>query len=244
MLEAPEFSKRLFFPPARISPVPPSAEDHFVKVDGASLHVRVHGKERRGLVLLFHGNGEVVSDWDPAASRFAALGYRFAVVDYRGYGRSTGAPQMAHLIGDARPVYDYVGGLGLPIVLMGRSLGSAAAWEIAGSSPPGLAGLVIDSGFSDVDAFVRRRGFEPSALLAEERALIDPLPKIARTHVPTLLLHGEQDRVIAIEDAERAFEALSADESRLARIAMRGHNDIGLDSEYWQALIHFLNARA
>lgn len=224
---------------------PPSAEEHFVDADGASLHVRVHGEARQRLVLLFHGNGEVVSDWDAAAPRFTALGYRFAVVEYRGYGQSTGSPHMPNLIGDARLVYEYVRTLDSPsLIVMGRSLGSAAAWEIAANSPPGLLGLVIDSGFADVDAFVRRRGFEPSALSVRERELIDPLPKIARTRVPTLLLHGEQDRVISIYEAERVHEAFGGDACRLARIAMRGHNDIGLDSGYWQALSSFLSALA
>ncbi len=246
MLDDPEFSRRLFFPRNEVIPAPSGAEDHVVPVDGATLHLRVHPVrgEARGLVLLFHGNGEVVSDWDRAAPSFAAHGYRFAVIDYRGYGASTGTPHMASVIHDARAAYAYVRRLGNERhIVMGRSLGSAAAWEVA-SSTPELTGLVIDSGFCDVDAFVRRRGFEPTALPSAERALLDPLPKIARITAPTLLLHGELDTTISIREAERAFEALGTNERQLARIAGRGHNDIGMDRAYWRALGPFLDGLA
>lgn len=247
MLDDPEFRARCFFPRPDVAPPPPGAVDHRVDVDGASLHLRLHPARgrSRGLVLLFHGNGEVVSDWDAAAGSFAQRGLRFAVVDYRGYGGSTGEPHMAHVIGDAMPVYAYARALGDPgIVVMGRSLGSAAAWDVAARAPEGMLGLVVDSGFWDVDAFARRRGYEPAEVSEDERALLDARPRIARITTPTLLLHGELDAAISIHEAEHALALLGAREKRLARIVGRGHNDLAVDRSYWEALGPFLEAVA
>ncbi|MBX7196614.1 MAG: alpha/beta hydrolase, partial [Sandaracinaceae bacterium] len=84
----------LFFPRPDARPCPRNASDHFVAAPGAALHLRVHGASGP-LLLLFHGNGEIVSDWDAAAPSFLARGVRFAVLDYRGYGRSNSAPTMS-----------------------------------------------------------------------------------------------------------------------------------------------------
>lgn len=238
LLDRTDLVGSLFFPRADDRPCPRGASDHAVEVQGARLHLRVHGS-RGPLVLLFHGNGEIVSDWDDAAPSFVKRGLRFAVVDYRGYGRSTGAPMMRALLDDAHEVLARSRALaGEPVIVMGRSLGSAAAWEIASSS--NVRAIVIDSGFVDVDAFARRRGVDPHALVDEERARLDPIPKIARVGAPTLLLHGERDAVISHSEAERALAASLARRKQLTTILGRGHNDLGADRAYWEALGPFL----
>ena len=46
----------------------------------------------RALMLFFHGNGEIAADYDDLAEFYVGCGVSFWVLDYRGYGRSTGAP--------------------------------------------------------------------------------------------------------------------------------------------------------
>ena len=148
----------LFFPRADTSVPPEDARDLMVDVDGASIHVRLHGLPTAPMLLFFHGNGETVADWDDFAPRFTPS-VQFAVCDYRGYGQSTGTPTMQRLFDDAVAVFDAVHALSpLAPLLMGRSLGSAAAWHLAQTRLSAISGLIIDSGFSDVDAFARRRG--------------------------------------------------------------------------------------
>jgi alpha-beta hydrolase superfamily lysophospholipase len=104
-----EFNQSLFFPQSNASPAPAGASDQMIEVDGARLHVRLHASPAASrTLLLFHGNGEIVADYDAAASRFARAGVALAVMDYRGYGRSTGTPTLRTLISDARRVADVV----------------------------------------------------------------------------------------------------------------------------------------
>ena len=243
LLEREDLIGRLFFPSDRKSPTPEGAVEHHVPVDGASLHLRVHqadlARAGKGTLLLFHGNGENVCDWDEAARTFARHGVCLAVLDYRGYGASTGVPTFARLLSDAETVLAHVrSSFPGPLGVMGRSLGSAAAWAL---DTTGLASVVIDSGFTEVDAFAVRRGIDPQKLSEHERRVIDPLPRIAASRVPLLLLHGEEDRAIAVREAEAAFDASRSEDKTLCRLPGRGHNDLFLHPDYWRTLAAFLH---
>ena len=77
IFEHPEFDARLFYPRPDRTPSPDGARDHYVDVDGARIHVREHTAPDAKLALLvFHGNGEVVADYDRAAPQFARAGGR------------------------------------------------------------------------------------------------------------------------------------------------------------------------
>src|SRR5438552_2806406 len=118
ILDSPELNARLFFPRADASPPPRGAADLYA----GDWHVRRHAGTGPTL-LLFHGNGETVADYDGAAAAFARAGFTLAVADYPGYGLSRGAPTLRRLMTDAAAVADAV----KPDVIMGRSLGSACA---------------------------------------------------------------------------------------------------------------------
>jgi pimeloyl-ACP methyl ester carboxylesterase len=105
VFDSPEFNARLFFPRPDRGPPPPGARDLFVDVPGARLHLRWHtaATPARAVVLLFHGNGEVVADYDDLADHYAAAGAELVVVDFRGYGASTGVPTLRAAIATPRP---------------------------------------------------------------------------------------------------------------------------------------------
>lgn len=247
MFDTREFNERLFFPRADVTPCPAGAVDLEVPVPGAVLHVRVHPHaEARCTVLLFHGNGEVVADYDEAASRFARCGASLAVVDYRGYGASTGTPTLRSAIKDAPLVLAAVSawleqhGAGMAqarIIVMGRSLGSACAAELYGARPANVVGFILESGSSDLAELVRRRGLPvPPEIPSDLREIFDPLPKLRRGDQPLLVLHGANDELIAPEEAERAFEAAGTSKKRLVFLPGYGHNDLSLAPAYWRAI--------
>lgn len=231
IFDSAQFNERLFFPRPDASAPPPGAVDTFV--DG--LHVRVHGSGLPTL-LLFHGNGEVVADYDDHAARFAAAGANLAVMDYRGYGRSQGTPTLRGIIDDAVTVCAEI----KPTIVMGRSLGSACAAELYARGT--ASAFVIESGFVDLVALILRRGLSPPRLTADDLAPFDPLPKLARGTAPLLVLHGARDEMIDPEEARRAHDAAGTRDKRLVYIANRGHNDISLAREYWDALAAFIGA--
>ena len=242
LFDSAPFTERLFFPRDDVTPPPDGAADDFVEVGGASLHVRYHGvsPERRTL-LLFHGNGEVIADYDDSAGLFAAAGFGLAVVDYRGYGQSTGSPSLRSMIADAHVILGAVHAVAAgPIVVMGRSLGSACAADLYGRNLPIVEGVVIESGLADLAGLVRRRGLEPPAQFSdEERAVFDPLPKLARGTGPLLVIHGERDTMIASSEAEASFAAAGTKAKKLVIVPGRGHNDVSRSRTYWDALAAF-----
>lgn len=243
LLDRSDLVGRCFFPTKSAAPL--DARDRVLDVPGARLHLRVHGSRSRVLVLLSHGNGETVGAWDGFAPKLASWGARLAVWDYRGYGASTGSPTLRTLFSDAHAVLDHVLAHELAegerLVVFGRSLGSAAAWDLAvGARSEQLDAVVIDSGFASVDAFVARRGLTRDALDDEDVEALDPTPKARRVRVKALLLHGAADRAIACAEAESLAAVLPRGE--LVRIEGKGHDDLWSSPTYDDAWRRFLGA--
>lgn len=219
---------------------PAGASDRMIDVGGARLHVRLHAAAGgAGTLLLFHGNGEVVADYDDAAEQFARAGVALAVVDYRGYGRSEGTSTLRTVISDARVVAEAI----QPRVVMGRSLGGVAAHELYARPTQGLAGVILESALFDLGALVRRRGLEPPRTFsAEERATFEPAGKLGRGRLPLLVLHGEHDDLIVLDEARAAHASAGAAEADRSLVVVpgRGHNDVSLGEGYWTAIADFL----
>ena len=211
-----------------------------IDVEGARLHVRRYATPASaGTLLLFHGNGEVIADYDAAAPRFARAGVALAVMDYRGYGRSTGTPTLRALISDARSVADAI----RPRVVMGRSLGGVAAHELFARPIPGMEGVILESTLFDLGNLIRRRGLVPPASFTEdERAAFEPAGKLALGRLPLLVLHGERDELIALDEARSALAAAGTDGADKALVVVpgRGHNDVSRADLYWEALEGFI----
>lgn len=241
-----DFNERLFFPRSDTSPPPPHASDHAVDVPGARLHLRIHrAPTSRATILLFHGNGEVVADYDGLAPAYARAGADLAVVDFRGYGASTGRPTLRAVLTDAHAVLDATTAKigGAPLFVMGRSLGSACAAELYGARLAHVAGFVVESGSSDIAALVRRRGLPVPTLDDDERAVFDPIPKLRRGDRPLLVLHGDDDRIIAPSEASEVLAAAGTNDKTLVILRGYGHNNVSLSPLYWESLEGFVRAR-
>jgi pimeloyl-ACP methyl ester carboxylesterase len=246
MLDDPDFNRSLFYPRRDSSAAPAGAVDLGVSVPGAELHLRWYRSDlARATLLLFHGNGEVVADYDPSAPAFARAGAELAIVDYRGYGRSTGTPSLRAIVADAALVLKTLAEHSpRPIIVMGRSLGSACAIDLYGRVPERVAGFILESGFVDLDEMVDRRGKSAAAIGLAEREEFDPAPKLKRGRHPLLVLHGAQDDLIAPSEAERAFALAGTNDKKLKLIEGRGHNDISDSDAYWDAIASFVESRA
>ncbi len=127
----------MFFPRPDL-PFGPSAAgawDHFVEVEQTiRLRLRVFPADPSAPdILFFHGNGETARDYDMGAAAFQALPASLWAAEYRGYGPSTGAPSVDTFLTDAHRTLDEVlslreeQGRHGPLLVMGRSLGSAPA---------------------------------------------------------------------------------------------------------------------
>jgi alpha-beta hydrolase superfamily lysophospholipase len=252
-IDVPEVSGRIFFPrPDPGDPPPPGSTDLMVPVaDGVSLHARFHAGPAGGpVVLLFHGNGEIVADYDDVAEVYQEMGAALIVVDYRGYGRSGGLPTPSSIVVDADAVLTFVrerlAGRGAPpIVLFGRSLGSAPAIHLAATRGSEVAALIVESGFARTLPLLRLVGVPVDRLGLREEDGFTNSEVIRRVRVPTLLLHADEDSIIPFEDATINFEACGAEEKKLVVIEGADHNSIMAygGRRYWGAIRELL-ARA
>ena len=112
------------------------------------------------------------------------------------------------------------------VVVMGRSLGSATAIELASSRAEDLAGLIIESGFARFVPLLELVGVPAGSLGLTEEFGPRNLEKIKRVSLPTLVMHAEMDQIIPFEDA-RLLHAASPDPKKiLFPVPRAGHNDI------------------
>ncbi|MBI4789187.1 MAG: alpha/beta fold hydrolase [Chloroflexi bacterium] len=218
---------------------------------GVSVGGRLYRARRESpIILYFHGNGEIAADYDDLAPLYTEMGITLLVMDYRGYGTSDGTPTATNLIADAMASYNALGRIcdsndlaPARRYLMGRSLGSAAALEVASRVPDGIAGLIIVSGFANTFQLLARLGLRISGA-SEERDGAGNLAKINRIAARTLIIHGEEDFLIPISEAEELYKHSGATENRLVRIPNAGHNDLMVVGmrQYFGAIRDFVRA--
>lgn len=255
-LDIPEVSRFLFHP--RRESVPGdqnerggSSHDVLIPV-GDSVHVggRLHlFHPSYANLLFFHGNGEIVADYDDMGPIYQRIGVNFCPVDYRGYGRSTGAPSCSAMLRDAHSILDFVTawlnekGCTGPLVVMGRSLGSAPAIELAAESPHPIRGLIVESGFAYTIPLLRSLGLDVERLGLREAAALGNHAKIGTVRMPTLFIHAEFDRIIPYTDAQALYEASAAADKWLVKIPDAGHNDIFYHgvTQYMAAMKSFMD---
>jgi len=238
ILDQPEILRLIFHPrpdyPLAVGA--PGGQSLSVEVEpGISIGARLYAaRSDAPAILYWHGNGEIAADYDAIAPLYTGLGITLLVADYRGYGMSSGAPSCSNLLSDAVAVFRAADGIfdhhGLTpslLYVMGRSLGSAAAIEVAAESQAELAGLIVESGFADTFTLLSRLGWRVEGTTEQEDGFGNG-DKIAGVTVPTLIIHGEDDVLIPAQDGEKLFHRSGAEDKRLLRIPEAGHNDLML----------------
>ncbi len=255
LLDRPEILQHLFHPrpEPRAAVAPDGSIDLRVPVaPGVSLGARLHPAGAAAATLLFfHGNGEIVADYDDLGPLYARLGINFLAVDYRGYGRSGGSPTVSAMMRDAHVILgfvrDYLAGRGWsgPLLAMGRSLGSASALALAAGCRDSIAGLIIESGFATADPLLRLLGVDTEAIGVQALQIFDNIDKIRAFDRPTLIIHAEHDHIIPFSDGQALYDASPAADKTLLPIPAANHNDIflrGLEAylQAIQALVHRL----
>ena len=249
LLDRPEFVQFVFYPRKEHTYAPPNSTDFVIEVDeGVSITCRFYVNDPGSpSILLFHGNGEVVSDYNFIGPIYNQVGANLFVADYRGYGASTGKPTFSAMVADSHRIYagflDILrkGGYNRKVYIMGRSLGSVPAIELASCYERDFTGLIIESGFASTLRLMTRLGFPPELLGIKDPGFPN-LSKIANVHLPTLVIHAECDSLIPLEQAKELYANASTDRKRLVVIPGADHNDLlmcGMQ-EYFRALEEFI----
>ena len=201
--------------------------------DDVAIGARFHMAEKSGAsILFFHGNGEIVADYDEFGPIYNQMGANFLAVDYRGYGRSTGKPTVTAMMRDCHVIFEFVqnwlrqNNYPGPVILMGRSLGSACVLELAAARGDSIDGLIVESGFAFAAPLLQLLGIDLEALGFKEEKGFRNIDKIRNFNKPTLIIHAEFDHIIPFSDGEALYNACSSPDKTLLKIPGANHNDI------------------
>ena len=218
----------LFFPQtlpaAHRFAVEADVQERWIEVPGArlnALHLRLPQPD--GVVFFLHGNGGSLDNWFVNANFYRAANLDLFMLDYRGYGKSSGRIEsQAQLEADVRAAWAAIaaGYAGKQRVIFGRSLGTGLAASLAAEVQPELTVLV--SPFESMTALAGEiYPWVPSALLRYPLRTDLALPRIRG---PVWMAHGERDDVIPLQHAERLMAHVP--QAQLLRVAGAGHNDL------------------
>ena len=214
-------------------------DDRFVKIatpDGVRLTALYLPNAQARYTLLFsHGNAEDLGDNLEFLQGLQKANFAVLAWDYRGYGASEGTPSEETLYSDQQAVYGYLlRELKTPperIIVLGRSLGSVAAVDLAARQP--VAGLILEGGLIS-----GQRVLFPVPLFPFDR--FRNLEKMGRVRCPVLVIHGTADNVIPFRHGEALFRA-AHEPKRNWWVQNAGHNDLAYQAgpEYGRKLQEF-----
>ncbi len=250
----------LFAPSKKISEVKlkegVKLEEVFINTqDGEKLHgyfmpasVRV-GSVRVGLkptpnkvILYLHGNDENVSRWYLGPANLQEhISVNALIMDYRGYGKSTGSPSGQGVIKDALAMYKYLIDKGYKpddISLYGRSLGGAVALELA--TRVKVKSVIIQSSFTSLrDLMKFQYPSVPSFLMKNN--LFNSQENIKKIKVPVLISHGTDDDIVPVHHGNELYKAANTPKELIV-LKGAGHKHLKsfFTEEYFQALKRLL----
>ena len=236
-------SERYFFPRAGRF-----ADPFWVDCGDARLACSYHEIDPAAKTLVhFHGNGEIVDDWQGDFVRLIQqMGCNCFLAELRGYGQSSGWPQLGKMLDDVVPTIEALQRPASELIFFGRSVGSIFAIEAA-SRFPNAAGLVIESGVADVLERLLLRvdpaelGVSSEELDAEVDRRLNHRRKLAAYPGPLLVLHTQHDGLVDVSHGQRLYDW--APGRKTLKIFPQGnHNDIMFVNarEYFSLLAEFI----
>jgi hypothetical protein len=254
-LDQPEIKRALlgtlFYPQkTSVKPRAPNAKDYFIEVQkGVRIGCRYHIRDKDYPSLLyFHGNGETVDSMDPFAPLYNDIGINLFVASYRGYGLSNGTPTVTSMFKDSHRIFAGFKkivedrGFKKSLFLMGRSLGSLSAVRLAYNFQDDIQGLIVESG----PANNLRQFFSPiippeHPIWRDDSIFLNKV-KLRSITKPTLIIHGEEDTLIPVEEARMLYENSAAKDKRLVIIPGADHSDpfITGKKQYYDAIRKFV----
>ncbi len=248
ILDQPHILRNTFFPRQTLSRCPENAFDLQIPVDGdVLLHCRFYTVNPASpSIIYFHGNGEIASDYDNIAPMYNSIGANLVLAEFRGYGASSGIPTFMTMLEDAHRIYAAVReelasrSFGSELFIMGRSLGSVSALELAAAPTVESKGLIIESGFVCASRIARRLGYPSEQLEPLEE---ECRQKIQNIRLPALILHGEEDYIVPVTEAEAIYSLLPTDAKELFIIPYADHNSMIFEGgdDYFKTIAAFLH---
>lgn len=197
--------------------------------------VRINGlhffrEQPKGLILYFHGNSRSIKGWARYAKDFYRYDYDVLLVDYRGFGKSTGKRGEKDMLNDMQFIYDQLRKTYAEahLIIYGRSIGSGFATKLASDNSPRY--LILDAPyFNFVRVIERFLPILPIRFVLRYHLRTDKWLPNVRCH--TYIIHGTRDRLIPIRHSEE-LQKINPHKITLIRIYGGHHNDLPSFNEY------------
>lgn len=220
-------SERYFFPRKAAITKP-----FWVDCREARLACSYHELNTEAYTLVhFHGNGEVVADYlDGFPELVNRMGCNCFLAEFRGYGGSTGTPQLGHMLEDVEQIITAIGQPQDKLILFGRSVGSLFAVK-AIELFPDAAGLVLESAIADplerllLRILPEELGVTASELASAVTHTMNIRQGLSHFSKPVLIMHTLNDGLVDVSHAEQLAKWCSGP-VRLEIFQQGGHNDI------------------
>ncbi len=212
----------------------PDVVELAITTDGAvlsALHLRL--PQSKGIVFYLHGNASNLSEWFADTSLYRQSNFDLFMLDYRGYGKSTGRIRSeAQLRSDVALAWQRIAPQyqGRCKVIFGRSLGSALAARLAAEIRPDLT-ILVSAYWSMTELGRMHFPLWPSALM---RYRLETYRDVACIDGPVLLVHGGRDALIPFAHSVRLQAVARC--AQLVGIAAAAHNDVEDFAEYRKAI--------
>jgi fermentation-respiration switch protein FrsA (DUF1100 family) len=210
-----------------------------IQSGGADIKVWALHADMGPALLYFGGNGEDVGarlpDFDRAFPDRAVY-----LMNYRGYGGSTGTPSEAALIADAQATYDVIRKRHDKIAVMGRSLGSGVAVALATTRE--VERVVLVTPFDSIaNVAANRYSWAPVRWLI--RDAFDSVKRMAAVRAPVLAVIAEHDQSIGRAHSDALLASIPAALRHSILIPNGTHNDLGDYQRYLAMVRSFIEGR-
>lgn len=189
-----------------------------------------HREQSRGLILYFHGNTRSIKGWARYAKDFYRYDYDVLLVDYRGFGKSTGKRSEKEMLGDMQFIYERMKEKygEAHLIVYGRSIGSGFATKLASDNRPRY--LILDAPYFNFLRVIERfLPILPVRFVLRYHLRTDRWIRTVQCH--TYILHGTRDWLIPIRHSE-ALQRINPHRITLIRIQGGGHNNLPAFDEY------------
>ena len=184
----------------------PVVEKNIKRRDGSNLNLLELKKEHsKGIILFFHGNMENAEHYEKYVPFFNNLGYELWIMDYAGFGKSTGKRTEENMYNDAQTVYNLALKQTTPdsIIIYGKSIGTGVAAHLAAGNQ--CKQLILETPYYSIPALAKHY-FPIYPVLPISRYLFPTFQYLSKVKAPVTLLHGTADEIIPYAQAKKLKE--------------------------------------
>jgi len=210
--------------------------------DGAILNgLRFKAQQPKGIVFYLKGNSKSIKGWGKFAVDFTRHGYDVLMVDYRGFGKSTGRRTQKAIKRDMQVIYNKIkeNVNEKYIILYGRSLGSGFAAKLASMNNPRM--LILDAPYYSLSKVAKKYiPFMPLSLL-----LKFPMPTykwLQYVNCPIHIIHGTDDKLIPYKTSVK-LSKIKPSLTTLYTVIGGGHKNLNTFESYHKMLSEIITKR-